>query len=173
MSSQVIEVSLSLSELQVKDLQRFHETTEDGQGYDVPPERMTSLARAGLIRSTGFSRYEFTDAGSAVVKRLEAKPESVLLDERLKAAGMYSVAEMLKGAPLDQFLTHNGVHDIDTFFQWVEMKRSEYLRMWARYELGDKPKGDLYEWVCAHQAVFSEVHVNLKAVIANQDSLPH
>jgi hypothetical protein len=74
MSSHAIEVSVSLTEQQSRDLLRFHETTEDGQGYDVPAERMKALARVGLIRSTGFKRYEFTNVGSSVVTRLRAKP---------------------------------------------------------------------------------------------------
>lgn len=70
MTSQTIEVSVSLTEQQTKDLKRFFETTEDNQGYDVPADRMKSLSRAGLVRSLGFSRYEFTDVGNQVVERL-------------------------------------------------------------------------------------------------------
>ncbi len=70
MRSQTIEVSVSLTEQESEDLQRFCETSEDGQGYDVPSERMKALARLGLIRSLGFSRYEFTTVGNSVVKRL-------------------------------------------------------------------------------------------------------
>ncbi|AVX93263.1 hypothetical protein [Pseudomonas psychrophila] len=67
MTEQMIEVPLMLTEQQRRDVLRFHETTEDDQGYDVPADRMKSLARVGLIRSIGFKRYEFTDAGLAVV----------------------------------------------------------------------------------------------------------
>ncbi|MGO2147719.1 hypothetical protein ACT3R4_17665 [Halomonas sp. AOP7-E1-9] len=70
MRSQTIEVSVSLTEQESEDLKRFCETSEDGQGYDVPSERMKALARLGLIRSLGFSRYEFTTVGNSVVKRL-------------------------------------------------------------------------------------------------------
>lgn len=95
-----------------------------------------------------------------------AAPSVQLLDERLKSAGMLSVADLMAGAPLDGFMTHAGVRDIETFGQWVEMKRAEFMRLQARYDLGDKPKDDeLYEWVVAHSAVFSEVHVNLKAAV--------
>lgn len=87
------------------------------------------------------------------------------LDDRLKSAGMLSVAELMAGAPLDAFMTHVGVSDLATFGQWVEMKRAEFLKLMARYDLGDKPKDDMYEWVVAHSAVFGEVHVNLKAAL--------
>lgn len=44
MSSLTIEVSMSLTEQESIDLKRFCETSEDGQGYDVPSERMKALA---------------------------------------------------------------------------------------------------------------------------------
>ncbi|WP_350404324.1 hypothetical protein ABCR88_07690 [Pseudomonas sp. W17] len=62
--SNLISVRLNITEQQSRDLLRFHETTEDGQGYDVPKERMKSLASVGLVRWVGGSRYEFTDAGT-------------------------------------------------------------------------------------------------------------
>lgn len=72
MSDTTVEVSISLTEQQSKDLQRFYETTEDGQGYDVPADCMKSLARVGLVRSLGFSRFEFTDVGDSLVEQLRA-----------------------------------------------------------------------------------------------------
>jgi hypothetical protein len=170
MDNRTIELSLSLSEQQIKDLLRFHETTEDDQGYDVPRERMKSLARAGLIRSLGFRRYEFTDAGLCAVERLKGTQETPSLDERMKAAGMTPVSQMLIRGPLDGVLAHAGVHDLATFLQWVEMKRAEYLKMQARYDLGEKAEDDLYEWVIAHCSVFTQVHVTLKAALGQRSS---
>lgn len=69
-----ISVPMILTEQQERDIQRFYDTCEDGQGYDVPKDRMKSLARLGLIRTTGFSRYEITDAGDAVIEWLRADP---------------------------------------------------------------------------------------------------
>ena len=68
-------IAIELDDQQKKDLLRFHETTEDDQGYDVPKDRMKKLARIGLIRSLGFSRYEFTDVGDSMVEAL-SKPQS-------------------------------------------------------------------------------------------------
>lgn len=72
MTSQAIEVSVQLTEQESEDLKRFYDTSRDNQGYDVPAERMKSLARAGMIRSLGFKRYEFTDVGASVAERLSA-----------------------------------------------------------------------------------------------------
>lgn len=91
------------------------------------------------------------------------------IDDRLKQAGMLSVAELLNGAPLDAFIKHAGVHDLASLLQWAEMRRGECLRMMALYDLGEKDKGDdLYEWTVAHCAVFTELHVNLRAALAEQ-----
>lgn len=166
MSNRKIDLSISLTEQQSTDLQRFSETSADGQRYDVPADRMKDLESAGFVRSTNTSSYEFTDIGKQLVDRLAGRGDDQTLDVRLKSAGMFSVAELLNGSPIDQFVRHAGVHDIATFVQWVEMKRAEYLKLQARYDLGDKPKDDLYEWVTSHSAVFAEVHVNLKAASA-------
>ncbi len=89
------------------------------------------------------------------------------LDSRMRDAGMLSVAQLLAGAPLDAFVKHAGVNDLDTFGQWLEMRRAECLKMQARFQLDKREDDELYEWVTAHAAVFTEVHVNFKAVIAN------
>jgi hypothetical protein len=72
MTEQTIELPLAITEQQRTDVLRFHETCEDDQGYDVPKARMKSLARVGLVRSLGFGRYEFTDAGLALVEAMQA-----------------------------------------------------------------------------------------------------
>ncbi len=72
-SKGIISVAMVLTEQQARDILRFCDTCEDGQGYDVPKDRMKSLARLGLIRTTGFSRYEITDAGDAVIEGLRAQ----------------------------------------------------------------------------------------------------
>lgn len=70
----ITSVPMFLTEQQECDILRFYDTCEDGQGYDVPKDRMKSLARLGLIRTTGFSRYEITDAGDAVIEGLRLAP---------------------------------------------------------------------------------------------------
>lgn len=69
-AERVITVPVKTTGQQERDILRFRDTCEDDQGYDVPKERMKSLARLGLIRPTGFSRYEITDIGDAVIEVL-------------------------------------------------------------------------------------------------------
>ena len=66
----MVSVELQLTEQHECDLIRLHETCEDSQPYDVSKEGMKSLARLGLARSLGFSRYELTDSGYAAGQNL-------------------------------------------------------------------------------------------------------
>jgi len=84
------------------------------------------------------------------------------LDERMIEAGMIPVSEILKGRPIDKFMHHTGVVDIDTFGQWLEMRYSEMLRMQARMKLEGREEDELYEWVMSHCASLGEVRVNFR-----------
>lgn len=49
---------------QIVDLNRFCECAEDGEGYDVPKERMKNLKEIGLIQGGPFGYYKTTDEGN-------------------------------------------------------------------------------------------------------------
>lgn len=95
------------------------------------------------------------------------------LDERLEAAGMLTVAQILAGAPLDAFIRHAGVHDLASFGQWLEMRRAESVRLQARFALEKRDDDELYEWVVAHAAAFSELAINFRAASNAGDQLSH
>lgn len=84
------------------------------------------------------------------------------LNERMKAAGMLTVQQITAGMPTDAFIRHRGVTNLDSFAEWLEMERAQFLKMQARFELADKEKDGLYEWIMSHAAVFSIVMVNFK-----------
>lgn len=88
------------------------------------------------------------------------------LDERMKALGMIPLSTLLAGdGALERFTAHAGVQTIDDFREWVRKQHASYLTMRMGYELGDKSMDDsLYEWVFAHEAVFSTIMANLRAV---------
>lgn len=92
------------------------------------------------------------------------------LSTRMTAAGMLTVAEIMAGVPLDAFTRHAGVRDLDTFAQWLEMRREEYLKLHARFALEQREEDELFDWITSHAAVFGEVMVNFKA--AMQSPLP-
>lgn len=46
---------------ELKDALRFMETCEDGEGYDVPKQRMNRLVELRLLTYCGRGYYEATD----------------------------------------------------------------------------------------------------------------
>lgn len=89
------------------------------------------------------------------------------LNARLKAAGMYSIPEMMGVTPLSRWTVQAGMTDLTFFEKWLERRLAQSLRMRVGYELGDNDKDDeLYEWVLAHSTVLSEVLENFKAANA-------
>ncbi|MCF5382011.1 hypothetical protein GIW05_00550 [Pseudomonas syringae] len=103
--------------------------------------------------------------------RVEQAPQESLA-ARMKAAGMYSVDELLSGTPIDRFIVHNGVTDLVSFGQWIEMKRREYVSIQARLTLDKRDADPLFEWTVSHAAVFGEVMVNFKAATATETEKP-
>jgi hypothetical protein len=85
------------------------------------------------------------------------------LDLRMREAGMTPLSEMLASIPLGKWLTHTSVKDMKSFEAWICMRREEMLRMQVRMELDNRKDDELYEWVIAHAAVFTEVLCNFRA----------
>lgn len=56
-----------ITDQEMKDLMRFHECVTDGEGYDVPKERMKQLAEIGLLRRVTSDFYEHTTFGLSVI----------------------------------------------------------------------------------------------------------
>lgn len=84
------------------------------------------------------------------------------LDERMAAAGMVPVSEMLERSALGVFAADAGVTDLESFEGWIQKRREEFLRMQARMILDSEEKDELYEWVVAHAAVLGEVIANFR-----------
>lgn len=90
------------------------------------------------------------------------------LETRMKAAGMYTVAEMMGVTPLTKWKSNPAINTIESFSEWLDRKVSEYLSMKAGYDLGDKSEDDdLYEWVLAHAGVFSTIRDQFQVVTAS------
>lgn len=172
MCSRRFEVSLSLDDQHLQDLRALHQGESGGSPASIPAERLEFLKHEGLVLSVDGTGLVLTRVGLSVLAAQHPESVAMELDKRLEDAGMIAVAEMLRGAPLDGFMTHAGVNSPETFGQWLEMRRAEMLRLQAGYDLGDKPKGDeLYEWVASHSAVLAEVHVNFRAAMGSKK--PH
>jgi len=63
---------------------RFIETTEDGEGYDVPKPMMKRLAELGLVIYKGFGVYEGTPDLDSFQEQQEAIRKSAPAVKRLK-----------------------------------------------------------------------------------------
>lgn len=100
---------------------------------------------------------------AAVRNQSIALDSDASLDARMQAAGMFSVTQILAGKPIDAFIRHAGVSDLRTFDQWLGMKRAEFVKLQARFELAKREDDELYEWVMSHAATFSEVMINFKS----------
>ena len=90
------------------------------------------------------------------------------LDARMRAAGMIPIADHLAGnTPMAAWKVRPDMTDLDTFERWVEHQTAEYIRMQARYDLGESDMNDeLYEWILARASAFHELLLNLRAARA-------
>lgn len=62
-----VALSFAILDEELQDLHRFHECVSDGEGYDVPKERMKRLAEVGLLRRVTANIYEHTTFGLSVI----------------------------------------------------------------------------------------------------------
>ncbi len=60
---------------EVQALERFKETSDDGEGYDVPKPMMRKLSEIGLVYHTSRGIYGLTDFGHTVLETLEKQNE--------------------------------------------------------------------------------------------------
>ncbi len=62
-------------------LERFNETCEDGEGYDVPKQMMKRLAEIGVVNHTSRGIYFITEFGRAILSpNYDAKATSKLIE---------------------------------------------------------------------------------------------
>ncbi|WP_113154905.1 hypothetical protein [Nitratireductor sp. OM-1] len=125
----------------------------------------TQLDADGIM--VGVSREALDMALAALsAPKAEVMEVDASLDQRMKAAGMIPLSDLLSGnTPLEKWMAHTGVCDLDTFEQWLLIRYREFMTMKVAYELGDKDEADeLYEWVLAHAGAFGEVVSNFRAM---------
>lgn len=118
----------------------------------------------GLISINRLKQRQW-EAWQASREALKAEQDAASIDARMEAAGMISARQVIAGAPIDAFLKHSGVVDLNSLCQWAEMRRGEFLRMLAKYELREQEADGMYEWVVSHVGVFGELHVNIRSLL--------
>jgi hypothetical protein len=157
-------LSLDLDERQVLRLAM----AANGPVIPLPDGSPFTLEQLQDIRwNRHLTESERNERLEQVRRVLRALDADSALDERMKSCGMFSVSELIEGSAIDASAAHSGVHNLETFEDWLVMKRRHYDTLRGRYETGEKSKDDgMYEWVFAHSGVFSEVHINFKAMKA-------
>lgn len=136
---------------------------------DDSPYTLDDLRDQNWRHLTTSEQHARLNEAASVLRLL--KPDESDLNARMKAAGMFSLTELLAGTPIDLFRAHQGISTFAHFEEWVAMKRRQFETMRARYLVGEKSQDDeLYEWVFAHAAVFGDIDVNLRALKARQQT---
>lgn len=136
----------------------------DGEQEDYV-DRLTALANIAYAQGVEDSKPKSTSNSSTI----DATPLS--LDDRMKAAGMIPLPEMLSNIPLGKWLAHTGVTDLASFESWVKSGRTEFLRMQVNMELDKNTDDEMFEWVLAHAAVFTEVLCNFRAATGRDPAI--
>jgi len=70
-------------------LERFNETCEDGQEYDVSKSMMKHLAELGVVYSAGFGRYGFTEFGRAGLNHPQPAQQKAKQEQGVDWKDMY------------------------------------------------------------------------------------
>jgi hypothetical protein len=92
--------------------------------------------------------------------------EITVTDKRMVEAGMVSLIDLLAGnLPTDRWAANVGVTDIKSFGDWLESKNRQYASLRMNYELGDKVKDGMYEWIIARSGSYSEVIANFRQAL--------
>lgn len=149
----------------VKALQAAEEELSRIDCVPMVTETRDTYAQLELAKVyAGRGAHEARKALSALSAQVQDVAD---LDTRMKAAGMYTVAEMMGVTPLTKWKSNPAINTIEAFSEWLDRKVSEYLSMKAGYDLGDKREDDdLYEWVLAHAGVFSTIRDQFQVVTA-------
>lgn len=113
---------VSITPVEMKAFQRFCDTCEDGEAYDVPKVMMKRLACIGLVRLVTRDIYEITSFGQSVID----DPAGVPLDTGralrdaaffaasvIKSQGMFDLSERIAYQRLEEALADLGIK-VDT-----------------------------------------------------------
>jgi len=84
------------------------------------------------------------------------------LDERMIAAGMIPISEMLERNPLGKFSACAEVTDLENFEKWLKDCYREFLQMQVRMTLAKKEDDELFEWTLSHAACLGSVLANFR-----------
>lgn len=120
-----------------------------------------------LFELEQYRKYLVSGYENYYLKMLDKK--SIDLNEQLKAVGLMTILEMKKSILNNVFMADADVVDLKSFRAWLHMKDEEFSRMQAELTLKNYTESELFEWIMAHCATFSEVLVNLERASKHED----
>ncbi|NRB20184.1 MAG: hypothetical protein HRU33_22250 [Rhodobacteraceae bacterium] len=136
----------------------------DGGYLSKPDDRWGFRVAEDL---SGAQKVALSEHQSLVRSAMQSTAAPQNLDERMKAAGMLTLTQMLAEPIMGKFGTHAG--------QWLDSKRMEYQKMRMQYELGDKSKDDdLWEWFFLHtpRPLQRSSTISVQLVVSTPHRLP-
>jgi hypothetical protein len=115
-----------------------------------------------LLSERDHLRQQVADA----IAPVPTDAEIAVTDQRMTAAGMVSLVDLLAGKlPTDRWAANVGVTNIKSFGDWLDSKNRQYATMRMGYELGDKVKDGMYDWIIARSGTYSEVIANFRKAL--------
>lgn len=118
--------------------------------WGVTPRRMSQIAKDPSRKD-----WDAIAALPAVGNRLD-------LAERMKAAGMQTVDQMVAGLTANPLLLQKEVVDLESFEAWLEMEYRRFVGMQAERQLQKQDDDEMFEWILAHAAVYGDVLANFR-----------
>jgi hypothetical protein len=144
----------------------FHITALSDLDADEPRAELTRVMSAEGDGELGEKEWLPVDFVLDQFERcdLVSVEPSQSLDARMKAAGMIPLSELLNNpGVVGPFAVHAGVTDLETYYQWLEMRYEESAKSRVSMELDKKTDDEMFEWILSHQAAFGEALANFKA----------
>ena len=87
--------------------------------------------------------------------------DEIDLEKEMKQAGMIPLKDIIEGnVPIQKYITHTGVTELQSFANWLERKREQYLRMRIKQELNKND--DLYDFVLGKASAYEEIYQNFR-----------
>lgn len=87
------------------------------------------------------------------------------VDARLLKAGGKTVDELIYKNPLNSFLVHTGVTDMETYHKWLKMRLDEVFTLQLTMELDGRKDDEMYEWMLSQAAAFKESLLNFEKAL--------
>jgi len=93
--------------------------------------------------------------------------DEIDIEKEIKNAGMVPLEDILQGnVPIQKYITHVGVTELESFAEWLEKKREQFLRMRVKQEFNKND--ELYDFVLGKNSAYEEIYQNFRKATKNE-----